>query len=59
MHIVRVGAAHRELGLKLRVVRPEAQLNAAVGHQVFQARQQRVDVGFAEAIGVKALEIDG
>ena len=57
-NVVQVAAARGQLGLELRVVGAEAQLHAAVGHERLDTGEQRVDVGLAEAIGVKALELD-
>ena len=50
-------AAHRELGLELRIVRAEAELHAAVGRERGDAREQRVGVRFADAVRMEALEI--
>ena len=57
-HVVHVGATHGQLGLELRIVGPEAELHASVGHQLFDASQQRVDVRLAEPIRVEALQED-
>src|SRR2546422_7194087 len=46
--VLHVRAAHRQLGLELRVVGPEAELHAAIGHELLHAPQQGVDVRFAE-----------
>ena len=54
--VVHVGAAHGELGLELRVVGAEAELHAPVGHQRLHAREQAVDVRFADPVGVEALQ---
>src|SRR5262249_15500224 len=51
----RVGAAHRQLGLDLRVMRAKAELRAAVGHQRLDPLQQLVDVAFAKPVRMKAL----
>ena len=56
--VVHVGAAHRQLGLELRVVRAEAELHAAVRHQLLHAGEQRVDVRLAEPVGVEPLQVD-
>src|SRR5215470_17896407 len=57
-HVGHVGAAHGELGLELRVVGTEAQLEAPVGDQRLHAGEQAVHVGLAEPVGVEALEAD-
>src|SRR5437870_1634532 len=59
LDLVHVGPTHGQLGLELRVVGAEAQLHAAVGHQLLHAGEQRVHVRFAEAVGVEALQVDG
>ena len=56
--VVHVGAAHGQLGLELRVVSPEPELHAAIGHDCVDPRQQSVDVRFAEPVGVEALQED-
>ena len=56
--VVHVAAAHRELGLELRVVRAEAELHAAVGRERLDAGEQRVGVRLADAVGMEALQID-
>ena len=53
-----VGAAHGQLGLDLRVMGAEAELDAAVRHQFLDPGQQLVDMRLAEPIGMKALQLD-
>src|SRR6266481_2832552 len=56
--VLLVGPAHGQLGLELRIVGTEPELHAPVGHERFDARQEGVDVRLAEAVGVKALQVD-
>ncbi len=42
--VAHVRSANGQLGLELRVVGAEAQLHGAVGHQLLDSGQQRVDV---------------
>ena len=58
LDVVLVGAAHGQLGLDLRVVGAEAELDAAVGHQVLDPGEQLVDMQFAEPIGMEPLQVD-
>ena len=53
-----VGAAHGQLGLDLRVMRAEAELGAAVRHQLLDPLQQLIDMRLAEPVGMKALQPD-
>ena len=55
---VHVGAAHRQFGFKLRIVGAEAQLDAAVGSERFDAVEQAVGVRFADTVRMKTLEIN-
>src|SRR5215831_5761889 len=52
--VVQIGAPHGQLGLELRIVSAEAELHAAVRHQGWDAGEERVDVGLAEAVRVEA-----
>ena len=54
--VVHVGAAHGQLGFELRVVGPEAELQAPVGHERLQPREQGVGVRFSDPVRVEALE---
>jgi hypothetical protein len=56
--VVHVGAAGGELGLELWVVGTEAELHAAVRHECLHSREERVHVRFAQAVRVKALQVD-
>src|SRR5256712_1962921 len=56
--VLHVRAAHRQLGLELRVVGPEAELHAAIGHELLHAPQQGVDVRFAEPVRMEPLQMD-
>src|SRR5260370_989385 len=54
LDIARVGAADRHLCLDLRVMRPKAELGAAVRHQRLDPGQHLVDMAFAKPVGMKA-----
>ena len=58
LDLVHIGAAHGQLGLDLRVVGAKAELDAAVGDEVFDPGQQLIDVRLAEPVGMKALQVD-
>src|SRR5260221_11073313 len=53
-----VGAAHGELGLELRIMGAEAELDAAVGNQILDPGEQRVDMALAGSVGMEALQVD-
>src|SRR6516225_1908215 len=53
-----IGAAHGHLGLELRVMGAESELGTAVWYQRLEAFEQRIDMAFAEAIAMKALQAD-
>src|SRR3989449_11052058 len=56
--VLHVRPADRQLGLELRVVGPEAELHAAIGHELLHAPQQGVDVRFAEPVRMEPLQMD-
>src|SRR5215472_6192553 len=58
LDVAQVGAPYRELGFDLRVMRAEAELDAAVRDQFLDSGEQLVDMRFAETIGMKALQMD-
>src|SRR5581483_564513 len=58
LDIAFVGAAHGQLCLDLRVMRPETELGAAVRHQRLYAFEQRIDVALAKTVRVEAFEAD-
>ena len=58
MDLAHIGAAHGQLGLDLRVMGAKAELDAAVGDEIFDPGQQLIDMRLAEPIGMKALQVD-
>src|SRR6516165_2086737 len=58
LDLVHIGAAYGELGLDLRVVGAEAELDAAVGNELLDPGEQLVDMRLAKPVGMKALQID-
>ena len=58
LDLLHIGAARGQLGLDLRIVGAEAELDAAVGNEVFDPGQQLIDMRLAEPIGMKALQMD-
>src|SRR5205807_1420401 len=48
-----------QLGFQLRVMRPKAELHAAIQYQVFHPFEHRVDMRLSQPIRVKAFEING
>src|SRR5262249_36625431 len=56
--VVHIVPARRELGLELRVMRAEAQLDAAVRRKLLHALEQGIGMRFADPVGMKALQMN-